>query len=242
MASNGTTQMVELGPMEPMRLATAAEARPATPHRELTADEKVDAAIHDNKGWLVACTLGTIFSFTIYGIVMEYATSDGRKLHELSLIFVTGLFYSCVAYIGCALSGEKVSSEIKRYHMGVIALFSMGSTFTSVRSLRYVIYPVQVLAKSCKPVPVMVMGKLLYNKQYSYRRYAIICTMVAGVALFVVGGKSTEAGEQSGLAQLFGIMLLVLSLCFDGGTGAYEEALMGDAHIGPFNLMLNIQV
>eukprot|EP00968_Pinguiococcus_pyrenoidosus_P028062 scaffold7624_cov248-Pinguiococcus_pyrenoidosus.AAC.4 len=33
-----------------------------------------------------------------------------------------------------------------------------------------------------------------------------------------------------------------MSLCFDGGTGAYEEALMGDSHIGPFNLMLNIQI
>jgi UDP-galactose transporter B1 len=26
---------------------------------------------------------------------------------------------------------------------------------------RYVIYPIQVLAKSCKPVPVMIMGAFM---------------------------------------------------------------------------------
>eukprot|EP00968_Pinguiococcus_pyrenoidosus_P028061 scaffold7624_cov248-Pinguiococcus_pyrenoidosus.AAC.3 len=196
-----------------MAVASSAEAR-----EQLSADERIDEAIARNRGWLYTCVCGTIVNFTLYGIIMEYATSDGRKLHELSLIFVTGLFYSCVAYLGAALSGEPISTEIKRYHMGVIALFSMGSTFTSVRSLRYVIYPVQVLAKSCKPVPVMVMGKLLYNKQYSYRRYAIILTMVSGVALFVIGGKVGRAlflgdvGDWEGREKCSGMLSTLCAL------------------------------
>jgi hypothetical protein len=28
-------------------------------------------------------------SFIVYGVLMEYATTEGRKLHEMSLIFVT---------------------------------------------------------------------------------------------------------------------------------------------------------
>jgi hypothetical protein len=30
-------------------------------------------------------------------------------------------------------------------------------------------------------------------------------------------------------------------LCFDGATGAYEDKLMGKDHVGPFDLMYNIQ-
>ena len=32
-----------------------------------------------------------------------------------------------------------------------------------------------------------------------------------------------------------------MSLCFDGGTGAYEDKLMCKHHVGPFDLMFNIQ-
>ena len=39
-----------------------------------------------------------------------------------------------------------------------------------------------------------------------------------------------------------GIILLFISLCFDGGTGAYEDKLMAVHHVGPFDLMYNIQL
>lgn len=42
-------------------------------------------------------------------------------------------------------------------------------------------------------------------------------------------------------AQVLGLVLLFMSLCFDGGTGAYEDKLMCSHHVGPFDLMFNIQ-
>lgn len=48
--------------------------------------------------WLGLCFLGIMASFIVYGIVMEYATSGGRELHELSMIFLTSLMYSVTAY------------------------------------------------------------------------------------------------------------------------------------------------
>jgi solute carrier family 35 (UDP-galactose transporter), member B1 len=41
---------------------------------------------------------------------------------------------------------------------------------------------------------------------------------------------------------MIGVLLLFLSLCFDGGTGAYEDKLMAVHHVGPFDLMYNIQL
>jgi UDP-galactose transporter B1 len=45
-------------------------------------------------------------SLTLYGIVLEYVTSGGRKLHELSFVFVTTAIYSLTAYIARILFGE----------------------------------------------------------------------------------------------------------------------------------------
>ena len=56
--------------------------------------------------WLAMCFLGIMCSFIVYGIVMEYATSGGRELHELSMIFLTSLMYSVTAWYGRRMNGE----------------------------------------------------------------------------------------------------------------------------------------
>jgi len=112
-------------------------------------------------------------------------------------------------------------------------------------SRSYVIYPIQVLAKSCKPVPVMLMGTLM-GKRYPMRKYINVVMIVLGVALFMGGGDKKRKGDgdvdSSSPSQIFGILLLFVSLCFDGGTGAYEDKLMSVHSVGPFDLMYNIQL
>lgn len=193
--------------------------------------------------WLFSCFFGIMVSFVAYGLLLEYATSGGRKLHELSFLFVTSGLYTLTAAAGRHVRDETPSS-IPPARFAVLGLTSMGSTFCSVRSLRYVIYPIQVLAKSCKPVPVMLMGAVM-GKTYPMRKYINVAMIVAGVALFMGGGSKSKAGsDQMGDAasQLIGLLLLFVSLCFDGGTGAYEDKLMAVHHVGPFDLMYNIQL
>lgn len=193
--------------------------------------------------WLFACFFGIMVSFVAYGLLLEYATSGGRKLHELSFLFVTSGLYTLTAAAGRHVRDETPTS-IPPARFAVLGLTSMGSTFCSVRSLRYVIYPIQVLAKSCKPVPVMLMGAVM-GKTYPMRKYINVAMIVAGVALFMGGGsKSKNSSDQMGDAasQLIGLLLLFVSLCFDGGTGAYEDKLMAVHHVGPFDLMYNIQL
>jgi len=185
--------------------------------------------------WLAFCFFGILFSFILYGIFMEYATSGGRKLHELSLIFVTSSLYACTAWVGRYIRAEQPTT-VPKEKLLILAVTSMGSTFTSVRSLRYVIYPVQVLAKSCKPIPVMLMGALM-GKKYPLKKYVNVAVITCGVALFMQSPNKDTGGE----TKIIGVLLLFVSLCFDGGTGAYEDKLMSKHHVGPFDLMFNIQ-
>lgn len=193
--------------------------------------------------WLFLCFIGIMASFVCYGLLLEYTTSGGRKLHELSFLFVTSGLYTLTAAAGRYVRGE-VPTTIPPSRFAILGLTSMGSTFTSVRSLRFVIYPIQVLAKSCKPVPVMLMGTLM-GKRYDLRKYINVVMIVIGVALFMGGGdnsKGKDDDEKSSSSQFIGILLLFISLCFDGGTGAYEDKLMSVHSVQPFDLMYNIQL
>ena len=209
---------------------------------DLYQEESKSSKTHDLL-WLFICFIGIMASFVCYGLLLEYTTSGGRKLHELSFLFVTSGLYTLTAAAGRYVRGE-AQSTIPPSRFAILGLTSMGSTFTSVRSLRFVIYPIQVLAKSCKPVPVMLMGTLM-GKRYDLRKYINVVMIVFGVALFMGGGdnsKGKDDDEKSTSSQFIGIILLFMSLCFDGGTGAYEDKLMSVHSVQPFDLMYNIQL
>jgi solute carrier family 35 (UDP-galactose transporter), member B1 len=110
----------------------------------------------------------------------------------------------------------------------------------------------------------MLMGALM-GKRYPLQKYFNVALIVLGVALFMGGGSSSKHKSSSGSSeavsdidesqhrllaavtesssgQLVGIVLLFVSLCFDGGTGAYEDKLMSVHSVQPFDLMYNIQL
>ena len=85
--------------------------------------------------WLTICFFGIMFSFVAYGLLLEYATTGGRKLHELSFLFVTSCLYTVTAAAGRYVRDE-TPTTIPPARFAVLGLTSMGSTFCSVRSLR----------------------------------------------------------------------------------------------------------
>jgi hypothetical protein len=89
--------------------------------------------------WLTICFLGIMASFVCYGLLLEYTTSGGRNLHELSFLFVTSGLYTLTAAAGRYVRDE-TPSTIPPARFALLGLTSMGSTFCSVRSLRYVPY------------------------------------------------------------------------------------------------------
>ena len=110
----------------------------AFPHGRTTSVSSVPATTHSKSTemlWLLICFLGIMASFVCYGLLLEYATSGGRKLHELSFLFVTSGLYTITAAAGRYVRDE-TPTTIPPARFAVLGLTSMGSTFFSVRSLR----------------------------------------------------------------------------------------------------------
>lgn len=97
--------------------------------------QELDSSKSNELFWLFLCFIGIMASFVCYGLLLEYTTSGGRKLHELSFLFVTSGLYTVTAAAGRYVRAE-TPTTIPPARFAVLGLTSMGSTFCSVRSLR----------------------------------------------------------------------------------------------------------
>jgi hypothetical protein len=125
----------------------------------VTTQEDDNNEKHAGYWWLLFCVVGMVSSLTLYGLVLEFVTSGGRKLHEISFVFVTTAIYSVTAFIAREIFNEK-PTHISKYQMFLLSITSIASTFTSVRSLRYVIYPVQVnksYTQTCIVIVIIIL-------------------------------------------------------------------------------------
>lgn len=103
------------------------------------------------------------------------------------------------------------------------------------------------MGKSCKPIPVMILGVLFGRKSYPLAKYLFILTVVIGVVLFMYKDKPAAVVSDANSGIGFGEILLVrifssyrrmmltrftmyvslqlVSLLMDGLTGAIQERM-----------------
>lgn len=54
----------------------------------------------------------------------------------------------------------------------------------SYEALNYIPYPLMILTKSSKPIPVMLIGVLVFGKVYTIYKYISVLLLVLGICLF----------------------------------------------------------
>ncbi|VDM27329.1 unnamed protein product, partial [Hydatigera taeniaeformis] len=114
---------------------------------------------------------------------------SGRSNSLLFLIFCSlGVFFSYFFYgiLQETIPESKANLSSKDY--ALCALCYIGAMFCSNASLRYVNYPTQVVGKSIKPIPVMLLNVLWARKRYPLRKYLFVGIVTTGVSLFMYKG------------------------------------------------------
>ena len=91
-------------------------------------------------------------------------------------------------------------------------------------ALKYIPYPAQVLVKSSKVIPVMVMGKLLHGVHYAPVEYFFCGLVVAGVSLFASRSPKSELRLASPNTPL-GYTLCFANLVLDGYTNSAQDEI-----------------
>merc|ERR1719290_498615 len=140
-------------------------------------------------------------------------------------------FQCAVNYLYALIMGHTVLKQgedtTSSSYYAVCSLTYLLAMVTSNKALSWVNYPTQVIGKSCKPIPVMVLGVLVGRKQYPLLKYLFILMIVLGVALFMYKDKGGKSGESGGLLGV-GEVLLLVSLTCDGLTGAVQERMKAE--------------
>ena len=92
-------------------------------------------------------------------------------------------------------------------------------------ALRNISYPAQVLAKSCKMVPVMLWGTLLNGQKYSALEYLCMLLIGVGVSLFAAGNSSKVSSKLAAPNAPWGYSLCLVNLGLDGYTNARQDKI-----------------
>ena len=119
---------------------------------------------------------------------------------------------------------------------------SIGSPF-GYAALRYIDYPTQILGKSCKLVPVMLMNIVLYRRKFALHKYVVVSTVTLGISLFMLyapatSGKGNGKGKGAASNSLLGIALLLVNLMVDGAINSTQDEVFVRYRISGSQMML----
>lgn len=144
----------------------------------------------------------------------------------MSLVFVQCIINTLFALVQIFVVNRKSEGQVHdtttHFFYGFSALSYLTAMVSSNRALQHVSYPTQVIAKSCKPIPVMIIGVFYARKRYSILKYFFVFMIVLGVGIFMYNPNKTSGAPIQQSRTFIGELLLLLSLTCDGFTGAFQ--------------------
>lgn len=188
---------------------------------------------------------GIFVCYFYYGILQERITRGvyGEDKEKFTCILAL-VFVQCV--VNCLYANILLRTIMKQGENTTLTFYYWSSALTyllamvcSNMSLQWVNYPTQVIGKSGKPIPVMILGVLIGKKKYPIQKYLFVLLVVIGVALFMFkDGKAST--NDSGPTIGIGETLLLLSLTMDGVTGAIQERMRAEYKTKSLHMMSSV--
>ena len=198
---------------------------------------------------LIVCCSGIFICYFYYGIIQEritrvpYGEEKEKFVYPMTLVFiqciVNALFATAV--IKLTYSSDDIDRTPKTLYIWC-AFSYVGAMLASNAALQYVSYPTQVLGKSVKPIPVMILGVLIAKKRYPIQKYLFVLMIVCGVALFLYKDKKQKTDQHKDSIIGLGELLLLVSLTLDGMTGATQDKMRVEHNIRSHYMMQKINI
>jgi len=204
---------------------------------------------------LIFSFFGLQISYLLWGLLQERImtrTYDNEKFSNSQfLVFVNRFLAMIVAYISLKIfypMKKLTQTGPPLFRYGIISYANCMSTWFQYESLLYISFPVQVIAKSVKTIPVMIIGKFVSGKTYPFRQYILMLIMASGIALFLFGYqengalKLTSKRAKQNITTINGIILLICYLAFDGFTSNYQKHIFDRYSISFLNMMFFVNL
>lgn len=211
---------------------------------------------------LVFGAAGVYFSYMLYGhyqedlFVYKSAALDGAKFrHAWFLQTLESLGSASLGYMAKRrfdnINNNKSSNNNKNNNnnnrsssalssLPLMHFFTSGAAqvcakgFTSLALAAGLSFPVCILAKSAKMIPVMLGQLVLGGSSYRITDYGMAALIVSGATLLSMGdSKNSSSSSSTNNSTIMGVLLILLSLFMDGITAGLQKRLKHQLAVAP---------
>lgn len=191
----------------------------------------------------VSLASGIILGLGVYGVLQERIMSEpyGEEQFTTSvfLVFCNRVAAIVFALAMVAVKGESYKASVPLWKYFAISLSNVAATWCQYEALKYVAFPVQMLGKSFKMMPVMIWGILISGQKYKAMDWLIAAGVTGGVTAFLLTGE-TKSKHSSKDSSVYGLLLLCCFLACDGFTSTFQEKLFKEHKTSKYNQMLYV--
>lgn len=161
----------------------------------------------------------------------------GQEFFSCSLFLVFLNRCGAVVFAGTMAlwNGEMLTPAAPLWKYGAVSCSNVAATTCQYEALKFVSFPVQMLGKSSKMLPVMGWGIVLHGKKYGARDWLIALLVTGGCCIFLTSGD--VASSRHAGAPVYGLLLMVAFLACDGFTSSFQEHIFRDHHCTTYNQM-----
>eukprot|EP00241_Pyramimonas_parkeae_P006333 CAMPEP_0114252636 /NCGR_PEP_ID=MMETSP0058-20121206/15944_1 /TAXON_ID=36894 /ORGANISM="Pyramimonas parkeae, CCMP726" /LENGTH=390 /DNA_ID=CAMNT_0001366587 /DNA_START=36 /DNA_END=1208 /DNA_ORIENTATION=+ len=195
------------------------------------------------------CVVGIVGSLILYGLLQErimtqpYGEAQERFTHSVFIVLNNRFVSTCVAFLVLKMKRLPTAPVAKWWEYCCVSLSNVVATTCQYEALKYVSFPVQTLGKCAKMIPVMIWGSFIMHRKYTPQKYLIALMITGGCTAFLLGGDVTSKhAKKSAETSMFGVMLMMGYLGFDGFTSTFQDKLFKGYMMETYNQMLYVNM
>ncbi|KAF5731689.1 UDP-galactose/UDP-glucose transporter 4 [Tripterygium wilfordii] len=189
--------------------------------REEQARSLFGISLSDRPKWqqFLICSSGFFFGYLVNGVCEEYVYNRLQFSYGWYFTFVQGFVYIFLIY----LQGFTIKQMVNPWKTYIkLSAVLMGSHGLTKGSLAWLNYPAQLMFKSTKVLPVMVMGAFIpgLRRKYPLHEYVSAVLLVVGLILFTLADAQTSPNF-----SVLGVLMVSGALVMDSFLGNLQEAI-----------------
>ncbi|KAM7260410.1 hypothetical protein ACFE04_016151 [Oxalis oulophora] len=178
-------------------------------------------SLTDRPKWqqFLICSSGFFFGYLVNGICEEYVYNRLQFSYGWYFTFIQGFVYLALIHMQ-GFTTKQMVNPWKTYVK--LSAVLMGSHGLTKGSLAFLNYPAQIMFKSTKVLPVMIMGAFIpgLRRKYPLHEYISAVLLVVGLILFTLADAQTSPNF-----SMAGVIMISGALIMDSFLGNLQEAI-----------------
>merc|ERR1719145_345631 len=154
----------------------------------------------ESAGWCMFYGAGIIGMLVVYGLLQERIMAvpygEDRFTDSVFLVFCNRAVAVVFALAMAAVKGESFRNSAPLWKYLAISFSNVYASACQYEAFKYVSFPVQMLGKSFKMMPVMVWGMAVSGKRFSVTDWMIAFAVTGGVVEFLMTGPISSSGDE----------------------------------------------